>query len=260
MLKIEFANAQHLKLMLSVAVNASYTDEERQGMYGVYLEVREGAIYALATDGHWAIRVRHDVETTETADAGFRFRVPLDDVKALLWLIGACEHPVSLTRDKTMAKLEINHRGHIEWHLELVEIVAPPIFESWPVDNGAIPLDRIGMTPALLTKMVKAFKIASGDDVPLKFAFHGEAMAISVTAETVEPLNVDAIIMPCSLEDEKEENTRQGVLFADKDATQAIERFAEEHGATVHVVIPGERAIKVTPKKKSKKPAATATE
>jgi hypothetical protein len=255
MLKIEFSNAQHLKLMLQVAIHASATDPERASLYGVCFEVRGPLVWATASDGHWAARVRHKPEETNHVDPGFRFRIPFDDCKAVLGLIGGCEHPAQLVRDDRMAKLEVNHRGHLEWHW-VAEIASPDVFEVWPEESATTEyMAQIGLSHTLLAKIGKAFSQAANDTVPLKFAFHGAESPISVTAQTADPLDVDACVMPCRLdEDGQDEDPRQTKLFVeDVKNVQATLNELVTSGATVTVQVPGQKPVKLRGGKKGGK-------
>jgi hypothetical protein len=249
-MKVEFANAQQLRLMIQVAMNAASTDEDHAALNGVCFEVREKTVWAHATDGKWAVRIHHELDVhTEYGDHGFRLRIPLCDCKAILAIIGDCEHSARIARDTTFYRLDVNSRGHLEWNWGPVEIVSPDVFAVWPKETAEVAyLDKIGLSATLLAKIGKAFSQAAGDHVPLKFAFHGEVEPISVTAQSIEVLPVDAIVMPCRIEsDSAEEDPRQGKLFPEE-AQRALDELVdhlEKNGATMTVNVPGRKPVTV---------------
>jgi hypothetical protein len=97
---VEFDRMQEVRSMMMAVACAASTDDERQDMNGVGLEVFDGELHARATNGEWAMRVRR---TPAYADDGFKVLVPLSYVK---------RHRTTADRPRSRARA---FRGREDW-------------------------------------------------------------------------------------------------------------------------------------------------
>jgi hypothetical protein len=213
MRKVEFERMQELRSMITAVAFAASTDDERPDMNGVGLEVFDGELHARATNGEWAMRVRR---TPRYADDGFKVLVPLSYVKRLVALIGDGIGQVRIVQDQDLVRFEVEKIGRLD--LDTGGVAAIPLVDidgAWPTGEP-LSMAAIGLNPSLMGSLGKAFG-QFAEKPTLRFAFHGDEHPIVVTCEERE--YADALVMPCSLEGEGEddEEDRQKKLFPEPD-------------------------------------------
>jgi len=209
MRKVEFDRMQELRSMITAVAFAASTDDERPDMNGVGLEVFDGELHARATNGEWAMRVRR---RPRYADDGFKVLVPLSYVKRLVALIGDGIGQVRIVQDQDLVRFEVEKIGRLD--LDTGGVAAIPLADidgAWPTGEP-LSMPAIGLNPSLMASLAKAFG-QFAEKPTLRFAFHGDEHPIVVTCEERE--YADALVMPCILEGEGEddEEDRQRKLF-----------------------------------------------
>lgn len=212
---------QEVRSMMMAVACAASTDDERQDMNGVGLEVFDGELHARATNGEWAMRVRR---TPAYADDGFKVLVPLSYVKRLVALIGDGIGQLRIVHDQELVRFEVEKIGRLD--LNTAGVAAVPFVDIdsvWPT-SAALPMDTIGVNPSLMASLAKAFGQLA-ERPTLRFAFHGDEHPIVVTCEERE--YADALLMPCILEgagDDDDEEDRQRKLFPEPERERIAER------------------------------------
>ena len=217
MRKVEFDRMQDLRSMITAVTFAASTDDERPDMNGVGLEVFEGELYAMATNGEWAMRVRR---TPIYAADGFKVLVPLSYVRRLVALIGDGIGRVTILKEQDLVRFEVEKIGQL--YLDTSGVAAVPFVDLdrvWPTGEE-LPMGRIGLKPDIMPSLAKAFGQLVSKPT-LRFAFHGDEHPIVVTCE--EKAYADALLMPCALEGDREddEEDRQRKLFPEPERVDA---------------------------------------
>jgi hypothetical protein len=215
MRKVEFDRMQDLRSMMMAVAFAASTDDERPDMNGVGLEVFKGELHARATNGEWAMRVRRK---PVYADEGFKALIPLSHVKRLVALIGDGIGHVGIIHDQDRVRFEVAGIGQL--YVNTGGVAAVPFVDidgAWPTGE-ALPMETIGLNPSLMASLAKAFGQLA-EKPTLRFAFHGDEHPVVVTCKEKE--NVDALLMPCTLEgagdEDDDERHRQRTLFPEPD-------------------------------------------